>query len=162
MTLPSVSSDRALSIYLALAQYPILSTQIRARMRRELFNRGVITPQAFESEVREYAIRSQAREALHNPFDEEPANVWELRLIARARPPDRFLFCLQPALRAVRADREGGADRARRSGSGPAGQLQPGAGPPGYALRAGPGDRKNARRPAQPDRGAACARSRSS
>ncbi len=81
MSLPSVSSDRALSIYLALAQYPILSTQIRARMRRELFNRGVITPQAFETEVRDYAIRSQAREALHNPFAEEPAHVWELRLL---------------------------------------------------------------------------------
>jgi hypothetical protein len=81
MSLPSVSSDRTLSIYLALVQYPILSTQIRARMRRELFNRGVITPQAFESDVREHAIRSQAREALHNPFDEEPANVWELRLL---------------------------------------------------------------------------------
>jgi len=50
-------------------------------MRRELFNRGVITSQAFESEVREYAIRSQAREGLHDPFAEEPANVWELRLI---------------------------------------------------------------------------------
>lgn len=81
MALPSVSSDRTLSIYLALVQYPILGTQIRARMRRELFNRGVITPQAFESEVREHAIRSQAREALHNPFEEEPANVWELRLM---------------------------------------------------------------------------------
>lgn len=81
MSLPSVSSDRALSIYLSLAQYPILSTQIRARMRRELFTRGVITPQAFESEVREYSIRSQAREMLHNPFEEEPANVWELRLM---------------------------------------------------------------------------------
>jgi hypothetical protein len=81
MSLPSVSSDRTLSIYLALVQYPILGTQIRARMRRELFNRGVITPQAFESEVREYAVRSQAREALHNPFEEEPANVWELRLM---------------------------------------------------------------------------------
>jgi hypothetical protein len=81
MSLPSVSSDRTLSIYLALIQYPILSTQIRARMRRELFNRGVLTPQAFESEVRDYAIRSQAREALHNPFEEEPANVWELRLM---------------------------------------------------------------------------------
>ncbi len=79
MALPSVSTDRALRIYLALAQYPILSTQIRARMRRELFDRGVIAPQTFESEVREHAIRSQAREALHNPFAEEPANVWELR-----------------------------------------------------------------------------------
>ncbi|MGE5221696.1 MAG: PEP/pyruvate-binding domain-containing protein [Omnitrophica WOR_2 bacterium] len=81
MALPSVSTDRVLSIYLALAQYPILSTQIRARMRREIFDRGVITPQAFENEVRDYAIRSQAREALHNPFAEEPANVWELRLL---------------------------------------------------------------------------------
>ncbi|RPI23742.1 MAG: hypothetical protein EHM70_22145 [Chloroflexota bacterium] len=81
MSLPSVSSDRALNIYLALAQYPILSTQIRARMRRELFNRGVITPQEFEAEVRDYAIRTQAREALHNPFAEEPSNVWELRLM---------------------------------------------------------------------------------
>jgi hypothetical protein len=81
MALPSVSSDRVLSIYLALAQYPILATQIRARMRRELFNRGVISPHSFEAEVREAAIRSQAREALHNPFEEEPANVWELRLM---------------------------------------------------------------------------------
>ncbi len=51
MTLPLAPSDRTLHIYLSLAQYPILSTQIRARMRRELFARGVITPQAFEAEV---------------------------------------------------------------------------------------------------------------
>lgn len=50
-------------------------------MRRELFERGVITQHAFEAEVREHAIRSQAREALHNPFEEEPSNVWELRLM---------------------------------------------------------------------------------
>ena len=64
MTLPSSSSDRTLNIYLSLAQYPILGTTIRARMRRELFSRGVITPQAFEAEVREKAIRSQALEGL--------------------------------------------------------------------------------------------------
>lgn len=81
MSLPSVSSDRTLSIYLALAQYPILSTQIRARMRREMFDRGVITQHVFEMDVREHAIRSQAREALHNPFEEEPADIWELRLM---------------------------------------------------------------------------------
>mgnify|MGYP000333165679 CR=1 FL=1 len=84
MTLPSVTGDRALSIYLALAQYPILRTLIRARMRRELFERGVITPQAFEAEVRQKAIESQAREGLHNPFEEEPPDVWETRL-ARIR-----------------------------------------------------------------------------
>lgn len=80
MTLPPAASDRTLHIYLSLAQYPILSGQIRARMRRELFNRGVITPQAFEAEVREKAIRSQALEGLHDPFSEEPADIWELRL----------------------------------------------------------------------------------
>lgn len=80
MTLPPGAPDRTLHIYLSLAQYPILSTQIRARMRRELFNRGVITPQAFEAEVREKAIQSQVREGLHDPFSEEPADVWELRL----------------------------------------------------------------------------------
>lgn len=81
MTLPPASSDRTLSIYLSLAQYPILSGQIRARMRRELFRRGVITPLAFEAEVREKAIRSQALEGLHDPFAEEPTEVWELRLM---------------------------------------------------------------------------------
>ncbi len=80
MTLPPASSDRTLSIFLSLAQYPILSSQIRARMRRELFSRGVIKSQTFEAEAREKAIRSQALEGLHDPFSEEPADIWELRL----------------------------------------------------------------------------------
>jgi len=80
MTLPATHSDDVLRIYLALVQYPILRTRIRSRMRRELFERGVIRPQAFEAEVREKAILSQRREGLHNPFREEPADVWETRL----------------------------------------------------------------------------------
>ena len=80
MTLPPPSGERTLNIYLSLAQYPILSTRIRARMRRELFARGVIDPQSFEAEVRDKAIRSQALEGLQNPFTEEPADVWEQRL----------------------------------------------------------------------------------
>jgi hypothetical protein len=80
MTFPTATSDRALSIYLSLAQYPILRVRMRARMRRELYERGVITPQQFEAEVREKAIQSQAREGLHNPFQEEPTEVWETRL----------------------------------------------------------------------------------
>ena len=80
MTLPSASVEKTLRIYLALAQYPILRTQIRARMRRVLFERGVITQPDFEAEVRQQAIQSQRREALHDPISEEPADVWELRL----------------------------------------------------------------------------------
>jgi len=79
MTLPPPSTDRTLNIYLSLAQYPILSSKIRALMRRELFSRGVITPLAFEAEVRDKAIRSQALEGLHNPFSEEPTDIWEMR-----------------------------------------------------------------------------------
>ncbi len=84
MTFPSASTDRVLSIYLALAQYPTLRVRIRARMRRELFDRGVIAPHQFEAEVREKAIESQIREGLQNPFEEEPAEVWETRM-ARIR-----------------------------------------------------------------------------
>ncbi|MFZ2097034.1 MAG: PEP/pyruvate-binding domain-containing protein [Anaerolineales bacterium] len=79
MTLPSVSVEKTLRIYLALAQYPILSTQIRAHMRRALFEHGVISQQDFEAEVREQAIHSQQREAIHDPYIEEPSDVWELR-----------------------------------------------------------------------------------
>ncbi len=80
MTLPSVSVEKTLRIYLALAQYPILGNQIRARMRRALFEHGVISQHDFESEVREQGIHSQEREALHDPLSQEPADVWELRL----------------------------------------------------------------------------------
>jgi len=80
MTLPSVTSDKALRIYTALVQYPILSRQIRARMRQALFDSGVISKAAFEAEAREQAILSQAREALDDPFGQEDADVWEARL----------------------------------------------------------------------------------
>jgi hypothetical protein len=53
-------------------------------MRRELFDRGVISPKDFEAEVREQAVRSQAREGLHDPLWEESEEVWEMRL-ARVR-----------------------------------------------------------------------------
>jgi hypothetical protein len=52
---------------------------MRARMRRELFERGVISPHRFETEVRDRAIESQAREGLHNPFEDEPTEIWEVR-----------------------------------------------------------------------------------
>ena len=67
---------------------------MRARMRKELFERGVISPQQFEKEVRDRAIESQAREGLHNPFDEEPTEVWEVHRERTRKSPDRFLFCL--------------------------------------------------------------------
>jgi len=80
MTLPKSATDPLWRIYITLARYPILRTRIRARMRQELFRRGVITPKEFEARVREEAIRSQYAEGLQDPYSEEPAEIWETRL----------------------------------------------------------------------------------
>lgn len=80
MTLPPSSTDRLLNIYLALGQYPILAGRIRMLMRREMFERGIINPEAFETEVREKAILSQEREGLHDPFTEEAGAIWDRRI----------------------------------------------------------------------------------
>lgn len=80
MTLGAPSSDRILNIYLTLNQYPVLSSRIRARMRKELFRRGIIRREDFNSEARKKAVLSQAREGLQDPFSEESMEIWELRL----------------------------------------------------------------------------------
>lgn len=80
MTFPSLSEDNVTRIFLALSQYPILSRRIRHYMRKALFNRGVITREAFDEEAKRKAVESQAREGLHNPYEEEKADVWEERL----------------------------------------------------------------------------------
>src|SRR6056297_2053796 len=79
MTLPPSATDRLLSVYLVLSQYPVLSTRIRDLMRRELFERGYLDQKSFEQEVIRKAIQSQEREGLQRPQIEEPAEVWERR-----------------------------------------------------------------------------------
>jgi len=50
----------ALALHLEILRYPILARRIRERMRQELFARGIITPEAFEAEVREKALSPSA------------------------------------------------------------------------------------------------------
>lgn len=83
---------RQFRIYLALSQYPILSSRIRARMRRELFDRGVITQAEFESQARQLAIQTQEWEGLRNPYGEEPSDTWEVRLTRVRDQHTDFLF----------------------------------------------------------------------
>lgn len=78
-TQPVHSSTSTIDIYIKLAQYPILSDQIRERMREELFRRGVISEEAFEAEVRQMAVESQRREGIHDPFSTEPTPIWQQR-----------------------------------------------------------------------------------
>lgn len=73
------SSERLLSLTLALGQYPILAPRIRARMRIELFTRGVIDQKDFEAQVRQEAVQTQKMEGIHDPFNEEPSELWEKR-----------------------------------------------------------------------------------
>jgi hypothetical protein len=80
MTFPLPSSDNILNIYLTLSQYPILGHRIRSRMRKEMFERGIITQEDFEAEARQKAIESQEREGLQNPYGEESSDIWERRL----------------------------------------------------------------------------------
>jgi hypothetical protein len=75
-----VETPKILTLYLQIAQYPILARHIRQRMREELYRRGVTTVQHFEQEVRAKAIDSQYREGLTNPYSEEEEDLWEQRL----------------------------------------------------------------------------------
>ncbi|MGH2535858.1 MAG: PEP/pyruvate-binding domain-containing protein [Candidatus Promineifilaceae bacterium] len=76
---PLRSRTATIDIYIKLAQYPILAEKIRARMREELFRRGIISQEKFEAEVKERAVESQRREGLFDPFNQEPASVWQER-----------------------------------------------------------------------------------
>ncbi len=80
MTVESEGFPKVLTLYLELSQYPILAPQIRERMRQELFQRGVITPEALEAEARQKAIQSQQREGLADPLVEEPPDTWLTRM----------------------------------------------------------------------------------
>ena len=79
MTEISLESSKILDIYLKLSQYPILADEIRARMREELYRRGIITHTALEQEVEEKAIQSQQREGLDDPYHQETADIWQRR-----------------------------------------------------------------------------------
>lgn len=73
------SSERLLSLTIALGQYPILGSKIRARMRTELFTRGIIDQKEFEAQVRSEAIETQKLEGVDNPYYQEPSEIWERR-----------------------------------------------------------------------------------
>lgn len=76
---PIRSITPTIDIYIKLAQYPILSAQIRSRMREELFRRGIVDPALFEEEVKSKATESQHREGLYDPFGQEQAHIWQKR-----------------------------------------------------------------------------------
>ena len=85
-------SSKILDIYLLIAQYPMLASNIRRRMREELFRRGIITSQQFDVEVKEKAILSQQREGIYNGPQTETAEKWDLRWSRVRRTLTDFYF----------------------------------------------------------------------
>ena len=57
-----------------------MSSRIRHIMRKQLFARGVLSRDAFDTEARQKAIQSQLREGLRDPYGEEAAEIWGERL----------------------------------------------------------------------------------
>jgi hypothetical protein len=85
-------SSKVLDIFLLIAQYPMLASNIRRRMREELFRRGIITPQRFDEEVKEKAVQSQQREGIYNGPQEESSQQWDLRWSRVRRTLTDFYF----------------------------------------------------------------------
>jgi hypothetical protein len=112
-----LGAPKVLDVVLKLKQYPILSRQIRERMRQEIFRRGVITREDFAQQVRQKALESQEREGLDDPFVEEAPDVWEQRLailrddltdfyFAHNFPPTLFEQIVQEVVAPRTPDRE--------------------------------------------------------
>src|SRR5215211_6660202 len=85
-------SSKVLEIYLLIAQYPMLASQIRRRMREELFRRGIIAPNRFDEEVKEKAVQSQQREGIRDGLLEESSQQWDLRWSRVRRTLTDFYF----------------------------------------------------------------------
>ena len=80
MTSSTMPSSKILNLSLALSNYPILAQEIRARMRQQLFVKGIIDPDILEEEIEKKAIISQRAEGLNDPINQEPPEVWQERL----------------------------------------------------------------------------------
>ena len=80
MTLPLSSFDPTFRIYLTLAQYPMLRRRIRSKMRQELFERGILSAEGLEHQVRQQAVDSQSREGIYDGAGEEAPEDWRQRL----------------------------------------------------------------------------------
>jgi hypothetical protein len=80
MAIPTTPPSKILDLTLTLSNYPILAKKIRAKMRQELFIKGIITPTMLEEEVEHKAIDTQKREGLTDPLTQEAEEVWQKRL----------------------------------------------------------------------------------
>ena len=80
MTQQDYNPNILLSIKTTLSEYPILSEKIENEMYNRLVLDGYISVTPFTQKIRDFALLTQKREGLKNPFAQEPPLVWEKRL----------------------------------------------------------------------------------
>ncbi len=80
MAILDTSASKILDITLTLSNYPVLAKKIRAKMRQELFVKGIITPTMLEDEVERKAVETQRIEGLTDPYNQESEEIWQKRL----------------------------------------------------------------------------------
>ena len=80
MTQQDYNPNVLLSIQTTLAQYPILTDKIENEMYNRLVLDGYISVSSFTEKIRDFALLTQKREGLQNPFAQEAPLVWEKRL----------------------------------------------------------------------------------
>ena len=80
MTQQDYNPNVLLSIQSTLSQYPILTEKIEKEMYSRLISDGYITVSDFKERIRDFALLTQKREGLENPFAQETPLIWEKRL----------------------------------------------------------------------------------
>ena len=80
MTQQDYNPNVLLTIQSTLSQYPILSEKIENEMYNRLVLDGYISVSSFTEKIRDFALLTQKREGLQNPFAQEAPLVWEKRL----------------------------------------------------------------------------------
>ena len=80
MTHQDYNPNVLLTIQSTLSQYPILSEKIENEMYNRLVQDGYISVSSFTEKVRDFALLTQKREGLQNPFAQEAPLIWEKRL----------------------------------------------------------------------------------
>ena len=80
MTQQVYNPNVLLSIQTTLLPYPILTEKIENEMYSRLVSDGYISVASFTEKIRGFALLTQKREGLQNPFAQEAPLVWEKRL----------------------------------------------------------------------------------
>ncbi|MBQ6518028.1 MAG: hypothetical protein IJI14_04855 [Anaerolineaceae bacterium] len=80
MTQQDYNPNVLIAIQTTLSQYPILTEKIENEMYNRLLLDGYISVSSFTEKVRDFALFSQKREGLENPYAQEPSLIWEKRL----------------------------------------------------------------------------------